>query len=1165
MAGDKNADNPTPRPTTRGIVHAWAIMAVSVVLVGLGATVLTTTSALRSTRETDRARFEQISERVVNEISRRMRQFTYGLRGARGLWPASKSVERDEFRQMVKSRDLPTEFKGALGLGFIKYVKRTELDTFLANTRKDGAPGFHLRTDGDADDLFIIEFIEPLAENMSAQGYDVGSEINRRIAAERAMRTGQPALTEPITLVQATDQGPGFLIYLPVYKKGMPTSTVAERTAAIEGWTYMPLVASRVMEGIAELTGDEVDFHIFQGEHADDQYLIYDSDGHLKTGQYGSTLTLDPHHEDSWQHLQFVLGQKWTIRTTKLPSFQRSSRLGVFATAMGGLAATALSTGLIVAYGRTARRARRMAETMTRELKRANEQAERLALVAKRTTNAVVITDANRRIVWTNDGFTRVSGYTFDEVNGRSPGEFLQSDSTDPQTVMAMRACLSAGQPFRGEILNRAKNGREYWLDIDIQPLHDEQGRLSGFMAIESEITEQVEARKRLRSIFSAVAEGIVLQNAAGEIIECNAAAERILGLKHDELCGRTSCDPRWCAIREDGTDYPGEEHPASLTLKTGLSVRGQVMGIRTPEGEVRWISVSTEPLRDAGGALTAVVASFADITLLRSQQRRLDLVLTGAGLGTWDWNIVTGQVQFNARWAEMLGYELREIEPHVRSWEKLVHPDDMATVMRVLTDHMEGRTPEYRCEHRLKRKDGSWAWVLDAGRVIERDLTGKAVHAAGVHVDISQAKRLEANLAEAKTAAEAASYAKSEFLANMSHEIRTPMTAILGYSELLQSEFASKPGSEGAGESLSTIRRNAEHLLSIINDILDVSKIEAGKMTVERIPVRPDQVIHEVVSLMNVKSKEKGLKLEARFDSPIPEIINSDPLRLRQILTNLVGNALKFTSEGNVSIVACLTDNGKIRIDVTDTGIGLSDESMHKLFDAFTQADSSTTRKYGGTGLGLRISKRLAEMLGGTITVSSKIGKGSTFSVTIDAGDTRGIPMIPTGTLNVVRPHGQSNALANANAASAISLTGVRILLAEDGPDNTRLIVHHLTRAGALVTAVENGKLAFEKLQDPSSTSGDLLAKPDFDLVLTDMQMPVMDGYALTRVLRNRGCELPIVALTAHAMTGDLEKCLAAGCSDYASKPIDRLKLLAVCRHAVDEHAKTKATKQTV
>ncbi|MBL0871345.1 MAG: PAS domain S-box protein [Phycisphaerales bacterium] len=1138
-------------------------MAMLVFMLGVGLTALAVGSAIRANRLEDQSKFHKISERISQEVERRMRLFTYGLRGARSLWPASKSVERDEFREMVKSRDLPREFRGALGLGFIKYVRRSDVDSFLLHTRADNAPEFVIKSDGDAQDLFVIEFIEPLESNRAAQGYDVGSEVNRRVAAERAMRTGEAALTDPITLVQAKEEGPGFLIFLPVYRKGMPTTTDAERVAAIEGWTYMPLVASRVLEDVAKMAGGEVDFELYHGEVTDLLSTVFDNDGHMSQKQGNHTLEDLSDRAFSEQSRIDVAGQRFTLVTSSLDNFVFVPTLGVWATAVGGIAVSLLSAGLIVVYGRTARRAKGIAERMTVELKLAKEKAERLALVAERTTNAVIITDASRRAVWVNEGFTRITGYTMEEVRGQVPGRILQSPSTDQQTVKTIRESLSAGQGFRGEILNRGKAGREYWLDLDIQPLHDEQGRLSGFMAIESEITEQVEARNRLRSIFAAMAEGIVLQNTAGEIIECNAAAEQILGLRRDELRGRTSIDPRWCAIREDGSPYPGEEHPASLSLSKGVSIRGQLMGICTPEGEVRWLSVSSEPLRDASGAVTAVVASFADITLLRSQQHRLDLVLTGAGLGTWDWNVVTGRVEFNKRWAEMLGYELEEIEPHVRSWEKLVHPDDMPMVMRVLTDHLEGRAAEYRCEHRLKRKDGSWAWVLDAGCVMERDQNGKPIRAAGVHMDISAAKQLEASLAEAKTAAESASHAKSEFLANMSHEIRTPMTAILGYTELLQSEYVGSGGSRETVDALSTIRRNSEHLLSIINDILDVSKIEAGKMTVERISVRPDHVIHEVVSLMNVKSKEKGLKLEARFDSPIPEVINSDPLRLRQVLTNLVGNALKFTSEGGVTIAASMMEGGKLRINVIDTGIGLSPADQGKLFGAFSQADSSTSRKYGGTGLGLRISRKLAEMLGGGITVSSEPGKGSTFTVTIDAGDIRGVAMIPPGALRVVQQSGNTKSESSSHETTAISLEGMRILMAEDGPDNTRLIVHHLTRAGAKVTAVENGQLAIQKLQDASSAEGALLEPPPFDLVLTDMQMPVVDGYALTRTLRSRGCELPIVALTANAMTGDLEKCLAAGCTDYASKPIDRLKLLAVCRHSIDNHRRARKQKQ--
>ncbi len=244
---------------------------------------------------------------------------------------------------------------------------------------------------------------------------------------------------------------------------------------------------------------------------------------------------------------------------------------------------------------------------------------ERLATIAERTTNAVVMTDANRRITWVNDGFTRISGLHLRRCLRAIPGEILQFEKTDRETVAQMRAAIHAGRSFRGEVLNRGKDGREYWLDIDIQPTFDRNGEINGFMAIESEITFQVLEREHLRSILSSIAEGIVLINTAGVIVESNSAAERIFAMPSDKILGRTSMDPRWGAIREDGTPLGFDEHPTHITLQTGRRVRNFVHGIRTPDGQIRWISMSsTEPLRDAEGDIHAVVASFADITELR-------------------------------------------------------------------------------------------------------------------------------------------------------------------------------------------------------------------------------------------------------------------------------------------------------------------------------------------------------------------------------------------------------------------------------------------------------------------------------------------------------------------------------------------------------------------
>jgi len=660
---------------------------------------------------------------------------------------------------------------------------------------------------------------------------------------------------------------------------------------------------------------------------------------------------------------------------------------------------------------------------------------------------------------------------------------------------------------------------------------------------------------ERHRSIFASVAEGIVVQRPDGQIIECNAAAEMMTGLSRDQLCGLASIDPRWQIVQEDGSPALATAHPAMETARTGIPVRGRILGFVSATGDHRWISVSTEPLRDENQHITGVVISFADVTAQRAQASRLNLLVQAGRLGTWEWNIKTGSVVFNAIWAQMLGYELDELEANVSTWERLVDPADMPRIRAILNDHLEGRTPEYRCEQRLKCKDGSWAWVLAAGRVTERDANGAPVRIVGVHVDINPAKQAEAQLkannAElitAREAAESSSRAKSEFLANMSHEIRTPMTAILGFTELLVSDGDRSKAPRHSLEAIDTIRRNGEHLMSIINDILDLSKIEAGKLVAETIETDVAQVVHETLTLMDVKAKSKGLSLEAQFLTPIPAHINSDPLRLRQILMNLVGNAIKFTEVGGVKLgISCDPKNQLFRVDIADTGIGIPPEQRERLFGAFIQGDASTTRKFGGTGLGLQISRRLAQILGGDISVTSEPGKGSCFSVSVRTGDISDVSM------RTLEPAQPVLSVLPATSGPRGQLAGIRILLAEDGPDNQRLISFLLRKAGAEVTIVQNGRLAVETLSIDGSIRSALASPPAFDLLLTDMQMPEMDGYDATSLLRRKGCTLPIVALTAHAMAGDMDKCLAAGCDDYAAKPIDREKLIQTCRRAVD------------
>jgi signal transduction histidine kinase len=380
---------------------------------------------------------------------------------------------------------------------------------------------------------------------------------------------------------------------------------------------------------------------------------------------------------------------------------------------------------------------------------------------------------------------------------------------------------------------------------------------------------------------------------------------------------------------------------------------------------------------------------------------------------------------------------------------------------------------------------------------------------------------------------AEAAAHSKALFLANMSHEIRTPMTAILGFADLL---LDPEQQPEEREDCIRTIRRNGQHLLGVINDILDVSRIESGEMRAEQSTFDPWSVVLEVADLLEPQARAKGLALELGRAPELPARIHSDRRRLQQILINLVGNAIKFTERGSVRIGATVEREpapARLRFEVSDTGVGIAPEAVARVFEPFWQEDASSTRDFGGTGLGLTIVRSLVELLGGSISLASEPGRGSRFHFTLgpDALELATPPGPPAGA------QGGAARAAARGPAPAAKASG-RVLLAEDGPDNQRLISHMLRRSGLEVEVVENGRLAWERALEA------LEAEP-FDVILMDMQMPEMDGYEATQRLRADGYDRAIVALTAHALESDREKCLAAGCDDYATKPVSRARLI--------------------
>ena len=660
----------------------------------------------------------------------------------------------------------------------------------------------------------------------------------------------------------------------------------------------------------------------------------------------------------------------------------------------------------------------------------------------------------------------------------------------------------------------------------------------------------ELEVRQRiLESIIESEITGYWDWDVAAGVEHYSAAWKRMLGYEPDEL---PDTPETWQRLIEPDDLPVVMENFRRHVESRGAQAFYAELRYRHKDGSCKWVicagkviewSASGEPLRVVGCHVDisrgkAAEASLAqaraqaeqalrEIGILRTALDRHSIISTAGRDGRI--------LDVNTGFCEVSGYSREELigQDH-RILSSGTHPPEFwRNVWSTLASGVA-----WRGEVCNRRKDGTFYWV-DSTIVPYVGAGGSVDRYISIRFDITRQKLAEARLIAAQAAAEAANAAKSEFLANMSHEIRTPMTAILGFADLLAGE--SDHDAAKRAEYVGTIRRNGEHLLAIINDILDISKIEAGKLHVESTHVDCAELAREVVSLMDVKARAKGLALGVRFASPLPATIVTDPVRLRQILVNLVGNAVKFTEVGAITLsLSCDREASLLRFDIVDTGIGISASECDRLFGAFEQADASTSRRFGGTGLGLRISRRLAEMLGGRLSVVSTPGRGSTFTVTVGTGDLSGVPFaVPDVSLAIAEPHPLPPPPVQARP-----LEGLRILFAEDGPDNQRLIGFQLRKAGANVTIVENGRLAVQALTVGGSLGGPCIEPPPFDVVLSDMQMPEMDGYAATRLLRSLGCRLPIIAVTAHAMNGDAERCLEAGCDAYATKPVDRERL---------------------
>ncbi len=777
-----------------------------------------------------------------------------------------------------------------------------------------------------------------------------------------------------------------------------------------------------------------------------------------------------------------------------------------------------------------------------------------------------------RTFVDVNDAFVSRTGYSRDELLGKDSAELELFANPEQQAALA-DALRQTGRIGQSEVQIRCKDGTIVDGLVSAEPFKYQGQDYLLTVIVDISRRKRAEAalrvtEERFRRFAEASTCGFGIGQLNGQLIFSNSALARLVDADDErgllgELWSRyyapedaQRLDDEILPIVLEKGQWTGE---MSLLSSTGRRVPTEqnIFVIRDEQGSPQYIGNIVTDISDRKKVEQA----------LRESEARYRETIAGVNDIVWRYE-VDDQGQFVNSFVSpvadrLLGEPAGTMGNSFDFWFSRVLPEDLPAVQQTLAGGLSVPGEPMSVEYRVLKSDGSIRWVYSHGSAY-RQSEGHVV-GFGVTSDITDRKRSEElqeqyacalegqkrAMEELYQASEKANIAKNEFLANMSHEIRTPMTAILGFAEAAMENCPTgcDCGAAECQDYLAIIVRNGQYLLGLINDILDLSKIEAGKLGIERVACAPAQILGDVISLMRVRANAKNIPLTLHYVGGIPETIHSDPVRLRQILVNLIGNAIKFTEAGEVRVVARLVQSlyqpATLQIDVIDTGIGLTHEQSARLFQPFSQADSSTTRKFGGSGLGLTISKRLAEMLGGDITLSSTHGKGSTFRLTVEAGDLEGVRLLDSPLEEAL----QARAAPADNTAPAGQLDG-RILLAEDGPDNQRLIAFVLRNAGAQVTVVADGQAAHDEA----------LAARDrgqpFHVILMDMQMPVMDGYEATQRLRAAGYAGPIIALTAHAMQGDDAKCLAAGCDQYLTKPIDRAKFLQTVARAMESVA---------
>jgi len=1110
-----------------------------VLFVGLVATAAGFTEARRGAQELSRAEFDRHAASQVGALREAMERQVAQLGGLARLFESASSVARAEFRSYVAP--MVAEGQPVQALEWIPRVRSAERAAYEAAARADGLGGFQiverdgqgkpLRA-GDRDEYFPVYYVEPMAGNEAASGFDLAWSAVRREALEAARDGARPIATEPVRLVQDKGDRSGFLVFVPLYGPGGTPRGDAERRTRLRGFVLGVYRAEDLFD--EALRRQPVQGFGFVVE----DILAARGRGELfrRDGEGGGGAWSGPPYE----RVLDVAGRDWRVRVVPGASFAAASArtwywwilpFGILISGLAAVVVDRLLNGRLVAA--------RMVRERTRELVAVRN---RLNLALEGAGLGWWDWDVRSGEVALNERVAAIVGCALPEISPLRIDAWLglcHPDDVQPARDLLERHFSGQSDSFAHEYRVRHRSGRWVWvLQSGRVTARGPEGtplRMAGTIA---DVTAQREAQEAVvraaelrRALLDHSAVGIFLSSGERVIREASQRACELFGYGREELVGQSF---RLIHVSQERFDGFAEQY----RLLAASGATRLEYPFRRKDGSELWCSVAGTPL-DPRDPSRGVIWTLLDITARRAaeearreSEERLAHALDATGEGVWEWDIAGDVIRHNAQWSRILGIEDGLLEHGRQEFVAMLHEQDREVVLGRLgaCQRGEGR---YQSEHRVRRCGGRVIWVEDRGRVVEWAEDDRPRRIVGSLADITERKRAEAKLRQAnqdleeaiaqarEMAAEAqrATEAKSEFLANMSHEIRTPMNAVLGMTGLLLGTELDEEQRRYA----ATVRSSGEALLALLNDILDFSKIEAKKLELEELDFDPRALADDVAGLMAVRAREKGLELVCSAAPDVPALLRGDPGRLRQVLTNLIGNALKFTSCGEIAVRLAMEGGGRdplIRFSVRDSGMGIPRDKQEVIFQSFTQVDASTSRRYGGTGLGLAISRQLVELMGGHMGVNSEPGKGSEFWFTVP---------LPGRTAVALEPQG------------AAALRGLRVLVVDDNPTNREVLAAQLGAWGARVEEAADGPAALEALRRARAEDA------PYRLALVDMHMPGMDGEQVARTVRvdrTLGDTL-LVMMTSGGRPGDGARMREAGFSAYLTKPVRHADLL--------------------